>query len=621
MEHFNSKNLKASDLNFFSQNRENDKTQTYRPFKSNITFEGLNDPERRTFQRPFNHSKLGSLLRTQNSSAVNILSKEQPESVKTYQPKNLNRKQNKSFYFSKYSSKNTIKDIVDNKDNKDNKNDKDNEKTGGRFSTSNKNLIKVEKKSVNEGMTGRNRRLRNVESMPNNNKLEENKLSSKALNPRRFYQRKKNNSETNFSFVTFTENNPKKTKTIFINKNYEKNKIQNSSIFPTKDESIKVNTVLPEKKEGKKIPNFRKFERRISDENLKYKGTTEVIGKNKDKLRAEEVQNKEKVQRKKSAIEKRNRVDDNLLKNSEISTMSYIKSCEALSTAGRDDDGKKKVNQDSYVLEKNINGVVNYNIFGVLDGHGVNGHFASQFVNKYIIDRIKYHSLLKNLDNPKDIYKKLTQNNFQILTNIFIDADTQIKKQKFNVEMSGTTVVLVIQLEEHIICANTGDSRAILVYANSKKLINSKIFNLSYDAKPDNPSEKKRIYENGGVVEVILDENDKPIGPSRIWMKGQTYPGLAISRTIGDIDAKKIGVIPHPQIIEYTINPKTKYIIACSDGIWEFISNEEVMKIANPFYLKNDASGLCHELTNISTKRWLKDDVAVDDITVVVAFF
>jgi serine/threonine protein phosphatase PrpC len=303
--------------------------------------------------------------------------------------------------------------------------------------------------------------------------------------------------------------------------------------------------------------------------------------------------------------------------------MTFIQYSEALSTAGRDDDGKIKTNQDSYVLERNINGVLNYNILGVMDGHGVNGHFASQFVTKFIINRIKNHSLLKNLDNPKDIYNKLKSNKFQIITNIFLDADLQIRKQKFNVEMSGTTAVLVIELDEHIICANTGDSRAILVYddSNDKKLSSTKIFHLSIDAKPDLPEEKKRIYECGGVVEQVIDETDETVGPYRIWKKGETYPGLAISRTIGDSDAKKIGVIANPEFIEYTITPQTKYIIACSDGIWEFLKNEEVMKIANEYYLKNDPAGLCHELTNKSTANWLKEDVVVDDITVVAAFF
>ena len=609
MEHFNPKNLKASDLNFFTPKKEEDKTRTYRPFKSNITFEGLNEPERRTYQRPYNQG-IVSLFKNRNSSAINMLSKEKSDSVKKLDSSNIKMRQNRSFYVSKYSSKNSIKDNKDNKNIKNNKDNNDNEKTRNKISTV-------------ETITSRNRKLRSVENIFTSTRKDENKPSTRTFIPRPDYKKKKNNSVTTLPIVNLTEstNFPSKTKTIFRNTNYERNKITNSYIFPAKTDANKDKIDLPEKKEGKKIPNFRKFERRVSDENLKYKGTTDAVGKNNSKLRIDEEKNKNNTLRKKSVAAKRNRENENNLINSEITTMSFIKSSEALSTAGRDDDGLKKINQDSYVLEKNINGVVNYNIFGVLDGHGVNGHFASQYVTRYIIDRIKNHSLLKNLDTPKDIYKKLTSNNFQILTNIYIDADTQIRKQKFNVEMSGTTAVLVIQLDEHIICANTGDSRAILVYSDSKELNNSKIFHLSYDAKPDNPLEKKRIYENGGVVEVILDEKDEPIGPARIWMKGQTYPGLAISRTIGDIDAKKIGVIPHPQIIEYTITSQTKYIILCSDGIWEFITNEEVMKIANPFYLKNDAYGLCKELTKISTERWLKDDVVVDDITVVVAFF
>ena len=32
-------------------------------------------------------------------------------------------------------------------------------------------------------------------------------------------------------------------------------------------------------------------------------------------------------------------------------------------------------------------------------------------------------------------------------------------------------------------------------------------------------------------------------GPYRVWAFGESYPGLAMSRSIGDMDAKKIGVI------------------------------------------------------------------------------
>ena len=99
------------------------------------------------------------------------------------------------------------------------------------------------------------------------------------------------------------------------------------------------------------------------------------------------------------------------------------------------------------------------------------------------------------------------------------------------------------------------------------------------------------------------------------------YPGLAMSRSIGDMDAKKVGVIPDPQFVEYTIDNHSKYLLICSDGIWEFMPNEQAMKIANKFYLRNDPKGLCHELSQESIKLWEEKEVVIDDITIVVVFF
>ena len=94
-----------------------------------------------------------------------------------------------------------------------------------------------------------------------------------------------------------------------------------------------------------------------------------------------------------------------------------------------------------------------------------------------------------------------------------------------------------------------------------------------------------------------------------------------MSRSIGDSDAKKVGVIPNPQIVEYTIDYSSKYLLIGSDGIWEFISNEEAMKIANKYYLRNDTYALCQELSQKATKLWEEKDVVIDDITILVVFF
>ena len=395
---------------------------------------------------------------------------------------------------------------------------------------------------------------------------------------------------------------------------------QNNNNFPNTEKKAitKGNSKTKEKKNFKES----KHEKTLSKKNL------EDIYENKNKKEDDDDWNIEQYRglRKRTInINRLKRDRKNKLNeiNSQFSKNIYIKSSKALSVAGKSEGGIKKVNQDSYILEKNINEVLNFNIFGVLDGHGINGHLVSQFVSRYIINRIKNHPLLKNLKNPKELYNKLRLNGYEIIANIFTEADIQLTKQTFNSENSGTTCIIVIQLEEHIICANAGDSRAIVIFdeANNKNLSNTKIYPLSFDCKPENPMEKERIYQHGGTVEQLIDENGNGVGPFRVWVEGEDYPGLAMSRSIGDFEAKNIGVIPNPQIIEYEINYKSKYLIICSDGIWEFINNEQAMNIGNKYYLRNDPVGLCNELIQKSTEIWIKEDTVIDDITVVTAFF
>ena len=301
--------------------------------------------------------------------------------------------------------------------------------------------------------------------------------------------------------------------------------------------------------------------------------------------------------------------------------INYIKSCSFISISGENDEGNKKINQDSFIIKRNINGILNFNIFGVLDGHGEHGHYASQFVSRFIFNSIKNNPIIKKCSSAEEIYEKITSNNYKLIENIFLDADVQITKEKFDYRTSGTTCVIIIQLNQKIICANAGDSRAIIVYNNGKDLLKeSKIFPLSHDFKPDLPEERKRIYEYGGIVRRAFDDIDED-GPYRVYMRGEDFPGLAMSRSIGDIESKKIGVIPNPEFIEYNISEETKYMIICSDGIWEFMSNKKVMEIANEYYINNDSKGLCKCLYETSVKYWNEAQCYLDDITAIAVFF
>ena len=41
-----------------------------------------------------------------------------------------------------------------------------------------------------------------------------------------------------------------------------------------------------------------------------------------------------------------------------------------------------------------------------------------------------------------------------------------------------------------------------------------------------------------------------------------------------------------------------KFIIIASDGIWEFLGNDEVWRIIWPFYIQNDSEGAANALVH-----------------------
>ena len=295
-----------------------------------------------------------------------------------------------------------------------------------------------------------------------------------------------------------------------------------------------------------------------------------------------------------------------------------------ITKAGRNQDGKTKTDQDTPLVHLNVGSIAGFNLFGVLDGHGPHGHFVSQFCRDYFIRKMTNfaESCRQNkLTTPEQIYTELKNTKYKFIIDTFNKADTEISKQKtFDYNFSGTTCNIVFQFNKYLVCASVGDSRGILVEDKGDPN-QSKIIELSTDHKPDLPGEIDRIHLRGGVVDKITDVFGGKVGPQRVWKAGCNYPGLAMSRSLGDFQAKECGVISSPQIVEYTLNRHSKYLIVCSDGVWEFITNEQVKDLADAYFKKNDISAFCTELVKFAVHSWEQFDIIRDDITVVCVYF
>lgn len=122
------------------------------------------------------------------------------------------------------------------------------------------------------------------------------------------------------------------------------------------------------------------------------------------------------------------------------------------------------------------------------------------------------------------------------------------------------------------------------------------------------------------ILIFIVDAEGKPYGPLRVWNEDRSTLGIAMSRSIGDTEGSGAGIISVPDISERLLKNQDKIIVAASDGIWEVLSNEQVLKIAKEFYERGEAEEAAKELVKVATKEWRKISTRTDDITALVIF-
>ena len=288
---------------------------------------------------------------------------------------------------------------------------------------------------------------------------------------------------------------------------------------------------------------------------------------------------------------------------------------------------EKENNQDCSLIIENVCGIKNYNIYSVMDGHGSNGHLVSNFIKDNIIKYFNDISFYFKKIKPKEktsiiypenildlIYKKLKKNDYQKIKDFYKEVDELLSSIEvhFDSNFSGSTCIIIFQIGNNIISSNVGDSRALLIKENKE------IIELSHDQKPDNENEKKRIEEMGGIVSQCNDlyDDGKEGGPFRIWMKGCDYPGIAMSRSIGDKIAHSIGVINEPEIIEFNLDELSKFIILGSDGVFQHLNNNEINDI---IFEEKEKIGenICKKIINKAINKFIEnDEYVVDDITI-----
>ncbi|CAL9083506.1 unnamed protein product [Musa textilis] len=307
--------------------------------------------------------------------------------------------------------------------------------------------------------------------------------------------------------------------------------------------------------------------------------------------------------------------------------------------------GRKGTNQDAMIVWENFSLTKDTIFCGVFDGHGPYGHMVAKKVRDSLPlklstqwrVRVNSHespdlngSISGSMNSEEmasfskdDNWSDYVENEkvpemYLPLKQSFLKAFRLMDKElKFHPMIdcfcSGTTAVIVVKQGQDLVIGNIGDSRAIMGTRDEDN--NLIAIQLTVDLKPNLPREAARIQQCKGRVFALQDEPEV----ARIWLPNNNSPGLAMARAFGDFCLKDYGLISVPEISYRHLTEKDEFIVLATDGVWDVLSNKEVVDIVVSAPTRSSAS---RAVVDCAVREWqLKFPTSkVDDCAVVCLF-
>ncbi|GAV81887.1 PP2C domain-containing protein [Cephalotus follicularis] len=279
--------------------------------------------------------------------------------------------------------------------------------------------------------------------------------------------------------------------------------------------------------------------------------------------------------------------------------------------------GRKGINQDAMIVWEDFM-PEDATFFGVFDGHGPHGHLVARKVRDSLPVKLlsflhSHHSRqngsggmcfsgnLNNTDGGDSEKDGLAEDRLNSLwRDAFLKAYKAMDKElrshpNLDCFCSGSTAVTMVKQGSNLFMGNIGDSRAIM---GSKDNNDSMVpIQLTVDLKPDLPREAERIKRCKGRVFALQDEPEVP----RVWLPFDDAPGLAMARAFGDFCLKEYGVISIPEFSHRLLTERDQFIVIASDGVWDVLSNEEVVEIVSSAPTRASAARI---LVDSAAREW-----------------
>jgi len=271
-------------------------------------------------------------------------------------------------------------------------------------------------------------------------------------------------------------------------------------------------------------------------------------------------------------------------------------------------------NQDSFSIMAVEDSFI---LLGVYDGHGHKGHEVSQLSREILVQSFLDHP--RRETEPEAAFR-----------DSFAKCQEQIAQAgpELCADMSGTTCTMAyVDLAKSMLTiAHVGDSRSVLGWRQRADGADggepkSMVDELTVDHKPDLEHERKRIESADPPGRIIFDG----FVNYRVYSQKGMYPGLNMSRALGDIIAhKEAGLTAVPDTRTIDLKPllgqsnTDVMLLICSDGVWEYVQSAAALPLAAKA-LERGPLAAANRLALEGWDRWIADSggEGADDITAV----
>jgi serine/threonine protein phosphatase PrpC len=190
-------------------------------------------------------------------------------------------------------------------------------------------------------------------------------------------------------------------------------------------------------------------------------------------------------------------------------------------------------------------------------------------------------------------------------TELFRQAQSTFEQDKA-AAASGTTATIAVlsPVSQAVTFAHVGDSSAIIGIGT----------NLKFSTKDHDfdEADKERVDKCGGEIREFPTK-EKTV--RRIYGKGTNYPALALSRSLGDTDAHRYGVLDEPEVSENVPFKLGHLLVMASDGVWNVVSKDSVLNVATV----GSAADAAERVVECARNSWPSTGTDyIDDISCIV---